>query len=63
MIRPRIASVLLPLAAALLVAAPHAHGQQGGRVLEGRTLSSKALNREWAYTIYLPPDYERSERA
>lgn len=62
MIRPR-AMLFASLTATLLAAAPHALAQQGGRVLEGRTLASKALGREWAYTIYLPPDYERSERA
>ena len=36
---------------------------QQGRVLEGQTLHSDALDRDWSYTIYLPPDYDRSERA
>jgi enterochelin esterase family protein len=36
---------------------------QQGRVLEGRTFQSDTLDREWIYTIYLPPDYDSSERA
>lgn len=36
---------------------------QQGRVLEGRTFHSDVLDREWAYTIYLPPGYDSSERA
>lgn len=39
-----------------------AEGQQG-RVLEAETLESRLLDREWAYSIYLPPDYETSSRA
>lgn len=57
------ASLALPFAAALLAPAPILQAQDHGRVLEGRTLQSKALAREWAYTIYLPPDYDTSERA
>jgi len=36
---------------------------QQGRVLEGQTFHSDALDREWSYTIYLPSDYDHSERA
>ena len=36
---------------------------QQGRVLEGQTFHSDVLDRKWAYTIYLPPGYESSERA
>ena len=36
---------------------------QQGRVLEGRTFHSDVLDREWAYTIYLPSGYDSSERA
>ena len=35
---------------------------QSGRVLEGRTLQSEALGSAWSYSIYLPPDYDTSER-
>src|SRR3972149_5235513 len=62
MTRTRLSSFALPLLGALLVASAPAQAQQG-RVLEGRTLQSRALGREWAYTIYLPPDYETSQRA
>ena len=63
MIRPNHSVVpLLLLAATLAASAPAAHAQQG-RVLEGRTFHSQALGRDWAYTIYLPPDYETSQRA
>lgn len=56
-------ALLLPVALALLAAAPAAAHAQQGRVLEGRTFLSAALGREWAYTVYLPPDYDTSERA
>jgi S-formylglutathione hydrolase FrmB len=53
---------LVPLAA-LLAAAPVAAQASHGRVLEGRSLRSQALEREWRYTIYLPPGYDDQERA
>lgn len=62
MTRPRLVSFALPLLGALLVASSPAHAQRG-RVLEGRTFRSQNLGRDWAYTIYLPPDYETSQRA
>jgi enterochelin esterase family protein len=47
-----------------LLAGPPLVAQAGqGHVLEGRTLQSAALGREWAYTVYLPPGYEGEERA
>ncbi len=48
---------------ALLVTAPVSAQASHGRVLEGRSLRSQALEREWRYTIYLPPGYEDEERA
>ena len=36
---------------------------QQGRVLEGQSFHSDALDRNWEYTIYLPADYDQSERA
>jgi len=59
----RLPGLLVLLLAVFLAAPPVLGAQDHGRVLEGRTLFSKALNREWAYTIYLPPDYDTSERA
>ncbi len=58
----RLALFALPLLGVLLVISTPGHAQMG-RVLEGRTFRSQALGREWAYTIYLPPDYETSQRA
>ncbi len=37
-------------------------GQQG-KVLESRTMESKILKGERNYAVYLPPDYEHSQRA
>lgn len=36
--------------------------QNGGKVLDSETLRSETLNEERRYAIYLPPDYETSER-
>lgn len=38
-------------------------GQSKGKVIEERTVKSSALNRSVKYTIYLPADYETSERS
>lgn len=46
----------LPLVAALLAVGP---GAQGG-VVAAREFTSKTLQRNWAYTVYLPDGYERS---
>jgi len=35
---------------------------QKGKVIEERTVKSAVLNRSVKYTIYLPADYETSER-
>ncbi|MCC8172508.1 MAG: esterase family protein [Parabacteroides sp.] len=43
-----------------LVAVAAVHGQ--GKVLESKKFASKILNREVAYSIYLPEDYGTSER-
>jgi len=48
---------------ALLATAPLSGQTSQGRVLEGRSLRSQALEREWRYTIYLPPGYDDQERA
>ena len=40
-----------------------AFGQHTGKVLEERTVKSTALNRAVKYTIYLPADYESSDRS
>ncbi len=36
--------------------------QKAGKILEERTVKSTVMNRNVRYTIYLPPDYETSER-
>src|SRR4051812_41140826 len=36
--------------------------QNTGKILEQKTVASKVLNRDVKYTVYLPPDYETSER-
>lgn len=54
---------LVTLVALLAAAAPVSGQASRGRVLEGRSLRSQALEREWRYTVYLPPGYEDEERA
>lgn len=39
-----------------------AQAQQNGKVLETKTVKSAVLNREVRYTVYLPADYETSNR-
>jgi S-formylglutathione hydrolase FrmB len=39
-----------------------AYGQQG-RVLESRTIKSKLLGKDVKYNVYLPADFDKSERA
>ncbi|MEO5685082.1 MAG: alpha/beta hydrolase-fold protein [Chitinophagaceae bacterium] len=38
-------------------------GQAAGKVIEERTVKSTLLNRPVKYAVYLPPDYEKSERS
>jgi enterochelin esterase family protein len=47
---------------AVLLSPPRAGAQQG-RVLEGRSFRSESLDRDWAYSVYLPPGYEAGEQA
>jgi len=54
---------ILPVVCILLCGASTEARADSGRVLEGETLRSAALGREWAYTIYLPAGSESSERA
>lgn len=46
----------------LLLAGTQLQARQSGKVLESRTLSSTILGKAVRYTIYLPADYETSER-
>ncbi|MBP7558247.1 MAG: esterase family protein, partial [Chitinophagaceae bacterium] len=46
----------------LLLLSTQLQARQSGKVLESRTLSSAILGKAVRYTIYLPPDYESSER-
>src|ERR1700750_3086259 len=39
------------------------HGQTMGKVLEERTVKSSILNKSVRYTVYLPADYDYSERS
>ncbi len=50
------------LVTCFVIFATSAEAQQG-RVLEAQTFHSDALDRDWPYTIYLPPGYDSSERA
>ena len=40
-----------------------AAAQNKGKIIEQKTVSSKILNKDVKYTIYLPADYESSERS
>lgn len=52
---------LLLIAFALIAAIPAA--SQTGKVFDNLSLESKILNSERKYAVYLPPDYETSERS
>ncbi|MBN8854217.1 MAG: esterase [Sphingobacteriales bacterium 50-39] len=47
----------------LLLITTSSFSQQTGKVLEQKVVKSTILNRNVKYTIYLPPDYESSERS
>jgi enterochelin esterase-like enzyme len=53
--------IIIP-AFALLLIAEFSRAQGTGKVIEERTVKSSILNRPVSYTIYLPADYEKSER-
>jgi S-formylglutathione hydrolase FrmB len=46
----------------LLLSCSLAHGQPMGKVIETQTVRSKTLGRDVPYTVYLPADYNVSER-
>ncbi|HTN09050.1 alpha/beta hydrolase family protein [Agriterribacter sp.] len=46
----------------LLCAAPVLYSQQTGKVIEDASVSSTVLARNVSYTVYLPADYEHSQR-
>ena len=48
---------------ALLVTAALGSTAQTGKVFDSLTLKSKILNMERKFAIYLPPDYELSQRS
>jgi enterochelin esterase-like enzyme len=39
-----------------------AFGQQRGKIIETSIVKSKILNKDVSYAVYLPPDYDVSER-
>ena len=47
----------------LLITSIYTGYSQQGKVLESRTMESKILKGNRNYAVYLPPDYEHSERA
>jgi S-formylglutathione hydrolase FrmB len=55
---PKLACLVLLLSLAI-----SASSQQTGKVLEQKTIRSTILQKDVHYTIYLPPDYESSERS
>ena len=59
---PQLPTKLCPLLLFLFLSIT-ACSQQTGKVLEQKVVKSSILNRNVKYTIYLPPDYERSERS
>ena len=48
--------------AGIFLACPALAGPDSGQVQEGLTVQSKILGKEVRYTIYLPPDYQTSNR-
>jgi enterochelin esterase-like enzyme len=57
----KIRRTVLPLVAGLLVSVSLL-AQPNGKVFASRKVSSKVLNREVRYSVYLPPDFGVSER-
>ena len=53
--------IIVP-AFALLLITEFSTAQNMGKVIEERTVKSSILNRSVSYTVYLPADYEKSER-
>lgn len=53
--------IIVPAFAFLLITEFSA-AQNMGKVMEERTVKSSILNRSVSYTVYLPADYEKSER-
>lgn len=53
--------IILPAFAFLLIT-EFSTAQNIGKVIEERTVKSSILNRSVSYTVYLPADYEKSER-
>lgn len=47
----------------LFLLLPHLASAQGSKVLDNLSLKSKILNMDRKYAIYLPPDYESSQRS
>jgi len=58
-----MSSLSIKLSCFLLFLAIAACSQQPGKVLEQKVVKSAILNRNVKYTIYLPPDYESSQRS
>src|SRR5512133_1299720 len=52
--------IVIPVLAMLL---PYSAFTQTGKVLDNLSLTSKILNMDRKYAIYLPPDYETSQRS
>src|SRR5262245_5819902 len=50
-------------ASLVLVTGISANAQPMGKVIEEKTVKSTILNKQVRYTIYLPADYEHSERS
>jgi enterochelin esterase-like enzyme len=57
--KPFMKKFLLPLFLLLSIAA----GAQTGKVMDNLSLKSKILNMDRKYAVYLPPDYETSQRS
>jgi len=58
-----MSSLSIKLCSFLLFLSIAARSQQTGKVLEQKFVKSSILNRNIKYSIYLPPDYESSERS
>src|SRR5659263_154450 len=47
----------------LILSFAFALSAQTGKVWDNLSMKSKILNMEWKFAIYLPPDYETSQRS